>query len=187
MCDNNPCQFEGSGRKAQEMWLSFCAEWAFGFPCWLKSGGCVGHPNRRFSILVSPQAHSASKESVISVYGVNETLFSYTKIRLIEIADLNCYWYAVLLNKKYELIQHTGRLRRKCILLLLPAAKNDSGSDGCFPLSHPISFHCWEESIFACDLWACFVCQCLSFWSKTSVWRLSHNHLFSLRHHQALW
>lgn len=26
MCDNNPCQSEGSGRKAQEMWLSFCAE-----------------------------------------------------------------------------------------------------------------------------------------------------------------
>lgn len=182
MCDNNPCQFEGSGRKAQEMWLSFCAEWAFGFPCWLKSGGCVGHPYWRFSILVSPQAHSASKESVISVYGLNETLFSYTKIRLIEIADLYCYWYAVLLKKKkkHEFIQHTGRLRRKCILLSLPAAKNDSGSDWCFPSSHPISFHRWEESIFACDLWACFVCQCLSFWCKTSVWRLSHNHLFSL-------
>lgn len=74
--NNNTVQFEGSGLKAQEMRFSLC--WvstvsAHGFPCWLRSGGCTGHPYWRFSIVVSPQTYTASKESVVSVYGDDET------------------------------------------------------------------------------------------------------------------
>lgn len=75
MWDNNTGQFQGSGLKAQEMRFSLC--WvstvsAHGFPCWLRSGGCTGHPYWRFSIVVSPQTCMASKESVVSVYGDDE-------------------------------------------------------------------------------------------------------------------
>lgn len=66
-------KFEGSGLKVQEMWFFLC--WAStmsaqGFPCWLRSWG---HPYWRFSIVVSPQTYPASRESVVCVYGDDET------------------------------------------------------------------------------------------------------------------
>lgn len=66
-------KFEGSGLKVQEMWFFLC--WAStmsaqGFPCWLRGWG---HPYCRFSIVVSPQTYPTSRESVVCVYGDDET------------------------------------------------------------------------------------------------------------------
>lgn len=59
---------EGSGNV-----VLFVLSEHLGFPCWLRSGGCAGHPYWGFSIVVSPQTCTASKESVVSVYGDDET------------------------------------------------------------------------------------------------------------------
>lgn len=64
MWNNNTHQFGGSGNVVLRS-----AEWALGFPCWLRSGAFTGHPYCRFSIVASPQTRTASRESVVSVYG----------------------------------------------------------------------------------------------------------------------
>lgn len=64
MWNNNTHQFGGSGNV-----VPCSAEWALSFPCWLRSGAFTGHPYCCFSIMATPQTCTASRESVLSVYG----------------------------------------------------------------------------------------------------------------------
>lgn len=145
MWPNDPRQFDGSGRKGSEN-VFLCAEWAFSFPCWFESRVCAGHPCRWFSIFVSFEIRIASKESVISVYGVNETLFSVLR----RLDWLKKQTSAVKIGINLSSTQE-GYIER---------AKTDSSSDWCFPLSHPVSFLCLEENTFARNFLARFICYC---------------------------
>lgn len=109
----------------------FCAEWALSFPCWFESRVCVGHPCRWFSISVTFDIRIASKESVMSVYGVNETLFSVIR------------WLDWL--KKQTSTVKKGINLSSTQEGYVERAKTDSSSDWCFPLSHPVSFLCLEK------------------------------------------
>lgn len=85
MWNNNTGQFEGSGLKAQEMWFSLC--WVsnvsvYGFPCWLRSGGCAGHPYWRFSIVVSPQTYTASKVCRLCLWRRWNMVLCFTTIKV---------------------------------------------------------------------------------------------------------
>lgn len=99
MWNNNARQFEGSGLKAQEMWFSLCwvstwfsmlvEEWGLRRPPLLK----VFHRGE------SSDLHSIQRVCRFCLWRRWNTVLCFTTIRLIDIADFNCFWDVITIKK----------------------------------------------------------------------------------------